>query len=182
MIFMVIYLFPVLAALGLGLLAGWNDFKGMIIPNYIVVFVFAAFWLSFGADYMAGTGIFSSLKSHLIAGGVVLIVTFVMFSMKLIGGGDSKLIASFSFWFGMGGLPVFLFYMMVSGSLLGCAALLLKKKPLFKSPPDGSWVARVQGGESVVPYGIPIAIGAVVAFFSLGFLAPENLKLFLVPN
>lgn len=182
MIFMIIYLFSVLAALGLGVLAGWTDFRGMTIPNYIVVIVFASFFACFGAVHLAGVEVFAPFQSHLIGGTVVLVITFTLFLLKKLGGGDSKLMAAFSFWFGLKGLPVFLFYMLFFGAVLAVAALVLKKKKPVKNPPEGSWIARVQSGESVVPYGIPIAIGAFVGFLYMGLLAPSTLSLFLMPN
>lgn len=182
MAFMIVYLFCILAALGLGVLAGWNDFKGMTIPNFIPVLVLVSFFLCFAAVHFADADIFASLRSHLIAGGVILLATFGMYAARLIGGGDSKLVAAFSFWFGLKGLPVFLFYMVFAGAVFGVAAIVLKKKKPVAAPAEGSWVARVQAGESVVPYGIPIAIGAFAAFIRLGYLAPDMLRLFLVPN
>jgi len=183
MIFMIIYLFCVIAAVGLGALAGWNDFKGMTIPNYIVALVLAAFFIGFGAVYIAKIDdVFYPFASHMIAGGVIFAITYAMYLMKKIGGGDSKLATAFAFWFGMHGMIPYLFYMAFSGAILGGAALVIKKKKPFKAPAEGSWLARVQAGEGVVPYGIPIAIGAIGAFLRLGFLSPDTLQLFLVPN
>ncbi len=179
MIFMIVYLFCVIAAVGLGVLAGWSDFRGMTIPNYIVVFVLAAFFIACGAAHLGGAEGVLPARTHLVGGILMLAATFVMYALKAIGGGDSKLAAAFSFWFGTQGLVVFLSYMVFAGGLLALAALYLKKKQPVASPAEGSWIARVQGGESVVPYGIPIALGAFAAFIKLGYFAPETLKLFL---
>ncbi len=182
MILLIVYMFSMMVVLGLGFLAGWSDYKGMTIPNYIIVSVSALFFVSYGALYFGEVEIFSDLKWHLVAGVLTLIITFFMFSIKMIGGGDSKLAVAFSFWVGLKGLPIFLFYMAFTGALFGVAAIILKKKKPCKGPAEGSWIARVQAGESVVPYGIPIVIGAFVAFVQLGFLSPGNLSLFLMPN
>ena len=180
MIFMVVYLFCVIAALGLAALAAWSDFRGMKIPNYIVVVVMAAFVLCFGADYFAGTKIFGALQTHLLAGGITLIITFLMFSLKMIGGGDSKLVTAYSLWMGYKALSIFLFYMVSAGAVLGIIALFLKNKQLVKNPKPGGWIARIQAGDNVVPYGIPIAIGALAGFIKMGFLSPDKLALFLM--
>ena len=179
---MIIYLFSVVAAIGLSGLAGWCDFKGMTIPNQIVVAVLVAFFTAYGVAYLSDTDIFASLKSHLAAGGIVFIATFLMFVTKLIGGGDAKLITAFSFWTGLGHLLVFLTYMIFSGAILGFVALVIKKVKPFRRAAEGSWIYRLQNGEGLVPYGIPIAIGALVAFVEMDLLALENLKLFLMPN
>lgn len=182
MIFMIVYLFCMAAAVGLGALAAWSDFKGMIIPNHIALAVLALFFAAYGAAYAAGADVFYALRSHLLAGGVAFAATFAMYTLKTIGGGDSKLITAFAFWAGMKGMPVFLFYMVMAGGVAGLVALYLKKKKPVAAPPEGSWIARAQAGESVVPYGIPIVIGAAAAFLKMGLLLPESLRLFLIPN
>lgn len=182
MIFMIIYLFSLLAALGLGLLAAWSDFRGMTIPNFIAILVMVTFFAGYGAAWGAGAEIFSSFVSHLVAGGIIFVITFIMFSARMIGGGDAKLATAFSFWFGLQGIATFLIYMVLAGAVLGGMALVLKKKKLVSNPVEGSWIARVQSGESVVPYGIPIVIGAFAAFAGFGFLSPGTLMFFLVPN
>lgn len=182
MFFLVVYLSSVIVVLGLGLMACRSDYKGMVIPNYITVFVLLSFFVSYAALYFGGIQIFEPLKHHLIAGGVMFFITFVMFVVRMVGGGDSKLIMAFAFWVGLEGLPVYLFYMALSGVFIGVAAIILKRKKPFKNPAEGSWVARVQSGENVIPYGIAIVTGAFVAFVQLGFLSPHNISLFLMPN
>ncbi|MCB9990819.1 MAG: prepilin peptidase [Rhodospirillales bacterium] len=183
MIFMVLFLFSVLVALGLGALAAWSDFKGMTIPNAIAAVVLAAFFVAFAAIHFAGVdAIFGSLKTHIIVGIVMLVITFGMFSARMIGGGDSKLVTAYAFWMQPYMLFTFLFYMMLFGAILGFFALIVKKAKPFKNAKEASWLYRLQKGEGVVPYGIPIALGAVIAFCDAGFVSPENLRLFLMSN
>jgi len=177
---MIIYIFSVLAALGLSGLAAWSDYKGMVIPNYISVLIIAMFFVGYSAVFFAGTEVFLSLKMHMLAAALIFIVTFIMFLLKMIGGGDSKLLTALSLWVGHAGLSALLFYMMVAGLFLGVLALVLKKTKPVKSPKEGSWVARVQAGESVIPYGIPIAMGALAGFIDRGFLSFDHFKLFLM--
>ena len=89
----------------------------MIIPNGIVAAVLVLFFVAFGAAYVADVDLFVSWKSHLVAGFSVLVITFTMFSLRLIGGGDSKLVTAFAFWMGVKGLGAFLMYMVFSGAL-----------------------------------------------------------------
>jgi len=154
----------------------------MTIPNIFVALLIASFAVGYAAIRFSGAGFFQPLSSHILAGGAVLIVTFAMFSLRMIGGGDSKLAAAFALWVGLSGLPVFLFYMAIGGAGVAAAALVLKRRTVFKNPAEKSWIARVQAGESVVPYGIPITFGALMAFINLGYLSPENLALFLMSN
>ncbi len=178
MLFLIIFLFAVLSAVGIGALAGWSDFKGMTIPNIYSVFIVLAFIPAFAADHFAGAGIFFFWQSHLIALAVMFVATFIMFALRTLGGGDAKLLSAYALWFGLKGLPIFIFYTAFLGGVLGLAALVLRQWKPIKSPAEGSWIARVQDGESKVPYGIPIAGGALLSFFLLDFVSPENLMQF----
>ena len=104
-----------------------------------------------------------------------------MFVLKLIGGGDSKLISAFALWLAsFDGLMAFLFYMGLCGALLGFVALFLKKRKPIRTENKKSWFYRVQSGESVVPYGVPIAIGAFAGFFASNMISGETFSLFLM--
>jgi len=180
MIFMILYIFSVLAALGLGVLAAVSDFKGMTIPNSISALVLVLFGVAFTVTHLAGVEVFASLSSHLLSGFLMLAITMAMFFLKMIGGGDSKLVTAFTFWFGIEGLIAFVFYMSLAGAVLGFIALYLKTRKPIKAPAEGSWLARVQSGENVVPYGIPITVGAFATLFYMGLLAPSQISLFLM--
>ncbi len=179
MIYLMIFVFCFVSALGLGVLAGWTDFRGLTIPNILPALILASFVPAYAVSYFAGAEIFSSLGYHVGAGFFVLLITFILFSLKVIGGGDSKLLSAYALWIGFKALPIYLFYTALIGALLGVAALLLKRWKPFKNPSEGGWIARVQGGENKVPYGIPIAIGALIAFLSLGYPTLETLALFM---
>jgi prepilin peptidase CpaA len=171
--------FCMLVALGFGIASGVSDFKSMTIPNIYAAGVLLAFIPAFAADIFTGAGMefFASWKSHVIAMVLMFAVTFVLFSVKLIGAGDSKLITAFSLWVGLSGLAAFLFYMAVLGAMLGIATKIMNKKTLVQSPKEGGWIAKSQAGATGVPYGIAIAFGALIAFWQLGYLLPEKLAL-----
>jgi len=182
MIFLVCYVFAVAVAVGLGILAAVSDYRGMTIPNFMPLAVLAAFAVAWFASY-AGTGgaPFSTFGVHMIAGAVMFVLTFILFALRVFGGGDAKLLSAYAFWFTPGQLILFLAYVTLLGAVIAVAALVLKKKALFKNPAPGSWIARTQSGEGLVPYGIAIAVGAGLMFAGLDYMAPELFALFLVP-
>jgi prepilin peptidase CpaA len=151
----------------------------MTIPNIYPLGIFASFIIAYGAVFllMPGDVPFFALKSNLLSFAIVFALTFVLFSLKMIGAGDSKLAAAVALWTGVKGLLPFLFFMGIMGAVLGLFALFLQKKKPVQSPKDGSWIARVQSGESAVPYGIAIAVGAVAAFVHIGYFDPQVLRL-----
>ena len=180
MIFLVLYIFALIMACAIGVRALWSDYNGMIIPNKLVAALPVTFLLAYLAATLAGVeGPFMSPLSHLLSVLVTFGITFVLFSLKIFGAGDSKLITAFSFWFGLKNLPVFICYMAFIGGLLGLMALAIKKKKPFENMREGSWIARLQGGEAVVPYGVAITLGAFFAFLKLGYFAPDSLLMFL---
>lgn len=101
---------------------------------------------------------------HWAAFGLVLAVTFVLFAMRAMGGGDAKLLASTSLW--MGFSPVLFEYLTVSAMFGGMLTFALV---IFR----GSNVATVAStyptmkhlcNERDIPYGIALAIGGLLAF------------------
>ncbi|HEY8191452.1 MAG TPA: prepilin peptidase [Alphaproteobacteria bacterium] len=179
MFLLIIFLLSVFCAIGLGILSGLADFRGLRIPNIYPLLIACAFVPAFGAAHFGGAGVMGPLWPHLAVGAGMLLVTFIMYSFHIFGGGDSKLLTAYALWTGLVGLLPLVFYMAISGGLLGIVTIFIRKKKPFKSPPEGSWIARVQAGENRVPYGIPIGIGALMAFVELGYLTPETLGRFL---
>lgn len=177
MILVLIISFCAIIALGFGAAAALSDVNRLIIPNNYVLFILGAFVVAFGTSliFTPETSFFSSWKNHLLSGGLVFASTYALFYFKVIGGGDSKLLSVYALWTGLGGLMPLLFFMAVIGGVLGVSTLILNKNKLIKKPAAGSWVAKAQAGEQEVPYGVAIFIGALVAFWSVGYLQPEQL-------
>lgn len=172
-----IVIFCAIVALGFCIASAWSDWNGMVIPNVYPVGVLTSFIIAYGAAFVLAPEItyFGTPKSHLIALGAIFGVTFILFSLRMIGAGDSKLAAVVALWVGLEGLMTFLFFMGIVGGLLGLVALYIQKAKPVAEPKEGSFVDRVQKGESAVPYGIAIAVGAIVAFYMVGYFDPENL-------
>lgn len=171
-----IYVFAYLA-LGFCLFAGYLDFKQMTIPNYIPICIGMIFVAAFALQALSGylfdhnIHVFSDIKSHLIAGGLTFAIGFALFALKVVGGGDAKLAAAIALWLGLPHISGFLIIMGFAGGLVGVFSLIFKKKKPFKDPSFSVWVSKTQNGESVVPYGIALAIGAAFGFYKGGFLA-----------
>lgn len=170
--------FCMLVALGFGLASAVSDFKSMTIPNIYAAGIVLAFIPAFAADAFTGEGMefFASWQSHLTAAAIVFILTFVMFMTRVMGAGDSKLCSALALWVGLQGLAPFLFYMTLTGAVLALVTKLLNKKKLVAEPAAGSWIAKSQEGQMGVPYGIAICLGALIAFYQLGYFSPETMK------
>lgn len=181
MILLIVFLICLFVVAGTGVLSALSDVRGLTIPNMYSGIIIGAFALCYAALWFGGReDVFSSLYSHGLSGLIVFVVTLVMFMSGGIGGGDSKLATAFAFWVGVKGLIPFVFYMSVVGGLLALSALVLQKCKPVKAPKEGGWVARVQGGESKVPYGVAIVAGALASFVKIGYLDVEVLSSFVL--
>jgi len=180
MIGLILFLTGLLVAVACGIMSAWADWKGMQIPNLYPAMISGAFFVSMFGTYLAGhDAVFSTLGAHLLSAGIVFAVTFLLFMAIKFGAGDSKLLTAYAFWFPPGFLIPFLFSMSVIGAALSLLAIIIKKVKPFEKPAEESWVEKLQKGESVVPYGIAITGGAIVAFLSHGYFSPSTLECFL---
>ena len=181
MIALVFFMFSCLVALACGVMAAVSDVKTLKIPNMYPVMVLGAFVVGYGASFAFGYHemVFSPWKEHLISGGVLFLGGFILFATGAYGAGDSKLIAAFGFWFGFKALVCFIFYTSLIGALVAVFTMFVKRSKPFKDP-KSVWLKRVQEeGARDVPYGVAIAIGAVITFVYSGFFSEEVLVNFV---
>lgn len=177
---LIIFLTCLFVAVAYGVMAAISDYKGMKIPNMHSVVVFAAFVVCYLLVFLlGGDGVFASIGSHIIGFVCVFLGSFALYSFKVWGAGDQKLVSAFAIWMGLAAVPAFLVYTSVLGGLLGLAALFLKKYKPVKNPAEGSWVAQVQGGVGKVPYGIAIVFGALASFAKIGYFDIDTFRIFL---
>ena len=181
MFLLIVFLACLFVSVGIGVFAGLSDIRGLTIPNSYSLGVTAAFIVCYGVLWAFGQGdVFFSISSHLLAALIVFGVTVAMFAFGLLGAADSKLGTAYALWAGLPGIFPFLFYMTLMGGVLGLVSLGLKKWTPVKDPKEGSWVARVQAGESKVPYGVAIVIGALASFVNIGYFNIDVLASFLM--
>src|SRR5271167_2441761 len=89
---LVLMTFPVAMAF-----AAANDLLTMKIPNFVSLALVAGFLIVALLTQMP----LATFGSGLAIGLAVLGVTFLLFALKLLGGGDAKLIAAGSVWIGV---------------------------------------------------------------------------------
>lgn len=179
MIVLFLVVFGMLVATGFLVAAAISDFRSMTIPNIYAGGIVLAFIPAYLADSLTGQGMefFFGWQSHLIAALAVFAISFLLFSLRILGAGDSKLATAIALWAGLAGLPAFLSYMAIVGALLAVATKVMNVKQLASAPKEGSWIAQAQAGRPAVPYGIAIGVGAIIAFYQLGYFSPEKLAL-----
>jgi len=158
-----------LALLIVTILSCVSDVRSLRIPNWHSLAILGGFFVA----YFSAPELFNGLGRHLIAMTAMFVVTYIMFTYGVIGGGDAKFGTALGLWVGLKGIVPFIFYMTMIGGILGLAALLLRKRKLFKNPRPGSWVEQAQTGHSAVPYGVAISLGFWMELIHAGFVQTE---------
>ena len=148
--------FPALVILG-----ALRDLTSYTIPNWIsglLILGFAPAALLVGLPLPA-------MGLHLGVGATALMIGMAMFALNWIGGGDAKLFAASALWLGWPGSLEFLVVTGLAGGVLTFALFGLRSplvRPYVLSGPG--WVNRLAEPKGDLPYGVAIAVGALVAF------------------
>jgi prepilin peptidase CpaA len=147
--------FPALMAF-----AASSDILTMTISNRVSLAIAAGFLLLAGFSGMAPT----EILIHLAAGAVVLLAAFFCFAMGWVGGADAKVVAAGALWFGFSHLMDYLLYASLFGGALTLLLLVFREWPLPYPLASQAWLLRLHAKESRVPYGIALAMGALLIY------------------
>ena len=153
---LLLLIFPVLV-----IVAGLRDAATYTIPNWIslalaVAFPFAAVALDLPMH---------TILVQLGVGALALVAGIAMYSVKWIGGGDAKLFAAAALWIGWPSTVLFMGMTGLAGGALAVTLLGLRSAMVRPFIPAGSgWFARLVEPGQKVPYGMAIAVGALMAF------------------
>ena len=135
------------------------DLLTMRIPNGVSLGIAAAFLV---IAPMAGMPA-QEMLMHLLVGTAVLIAGMILFSLRYVGGGDAKLLASGALWMGYDQLLPYLAYVTIFGGALALLLLVYRQTPAGALPlPD--WAMRLHKPRSGMPYGLAIAAGALAVY------------------
>jgi len=148
-------LFPALMAF-----AAASDLFTMTISNRVSLLLAAGFLVLAVASGMSGYDI----MMHVGAGAAVLAVGFGCFAMGWVGGGDAKVAAAAALWFGFAHLMNYLLYASLFGGALTLLLLQFRQWPLPVSLAGQPWLTRLHAKETGIPYGIALAIGALMIY------------------
>lgn len=142
-------------------LAGIGDMMTMSISNRFSLVLIAAFVVMapfvLGLDWQAWGG-------HLAAGGIMLVVSFVMFAFGWIGGGDAKLSAVIALWLGLPNLAPFIVYATLFGGALTLFLLGFRNIPIPILALRVPWIVRLHALRDGIPYGMALSAGALTVY------------------
>ena len=163
-------LFPALMAF-----AATSDLLTMTIPNRVSLALAAGFLVLAGVSGMGLTDILA----HVGAGATVLVVAFACFAMGWVGGGDAKVAAAAALWFGFSELMNYLLWASLFGGVLTVLLIQFRQWPLPYSMTGQAWLVRLHAKDSGIPYGIALAIGALMIYPETEWVQAVDLARFM---
>jgi prepilin peptidase CpaA len=102
---------------------------------------------------------------HFAAAGLALSVTFGMFAVGGMGGGDAKLIAATSLWLGFNfNLLGYLVISSVIGGVLTVLILMYRKSPLADVTGQNMFLRHFADRKNGIPYGLALGLGGLFAY------------------
>jgi prepilin peptidase CpaA len=164
-------LFPALMAF-----AAASDLFTMTISNRVSLALAAGFLV---LALMSGMG-FYDILSHVGAGAAVLVVAFGCFAMGWVGGGDAKVASAAALWFGFAHLLNYLVYASLFGGALTLLLLQFRQWPLPYLLAGQAWLLKLHAKESGIPYGIALAIGALMIYPETEWIKAVDLAHFAI--
>jgi len=141
--------------------AAISDMLSMTIANRVSVLLVVAF-----AVLAPLTGMeWAAYGWHFAAGFCVLAVTFTLFAIGGMGGGDAKLIAATAVWFGFS-IPLVQYLVITAflGGVLTVALLAFRKSPLAVYSSRNVFLRHFADSDVGIPYGVALGLGGLVVF------------------
>jgi prepilin peptidase CpaA len=140
------------------LYAGTRDLMSYEIPNWVSLAMIAAFLVT----AFAGPFPLVDIGWHLAAGAAVLAVGFILFAIKVFGGGDAKLLAACAVWVGWAGLLEFFMFVALIGGVFALALIVFRRLILPESWTKKPWIQKLHDQEGGIPYGVAIGLGGIL--------------------
>lgn len=138
------YLFGILLAVLL-LMAAWTDLKTRTISNELnaaIALMAIAFW------WVAGEALWPDVAIRIGVALGVFVLFAALFVLKMMGGGDVKMIAALALWLPFKALLTMLTVMALAGGVITLIILISQR-----------W--RPNADRPEIPYGVAIAIGGL---------------------
>jgi prepilin peptidase CpaA len=141
--------------------AAVSDMLSMTIANRVSLLLIASFMIIApltGMDWQ-------TYGLHLVAGVVVLLLTFALFAIGAMGGGDAKLLAGTAVWMGFG--VELMQYMVVAGfvgGMLTLGILLYRGSALAVYTGQNRMLRNFADSKLGIPYGIALGIAGLIVY------------------
>ncbi len=141
--------------------AAVSDTLSMTIANRIPLLLLGVFAVVAPLSGMA----WADFGLHFAAGAIVLAVTFGLFALGGMGGGDAKLLAASSVWMGLNmHLVGYLVTSAFLGGVLTLAILAYRNSGLAAYTGHNMFLRHFADTKGGVPYGIALGLGGLLTY------------------
>ena len=140
--------------------AAVSDLVTMTISNRISILLTIAF---VGLALVLSVPL-TAIGMHFAMAGIVLVIGFGMFAAGWIGGGDAKLAAAISLWFGFDHTLEFAMISAILGGLLTLVIISTRDSNISIVAHKVEWLERFLSGRKGVPYGIALSMAALIIY------------------
>ena len=141
--------------------AALSDMLSMTIANRVSLLLVVVFAV---VAPLTGMG-WTAYGWHFAAGGLVLAVTFGLFALGGMGGGDAKLLAATSVWMGFNfQLLEYLVLSSFIGGALTLAILTYRSSAFAVFTGHNLFLRNLADSKTGVPYGIALGIGGLIVY------------------
>jgi len=127
------------------LIAAWTDIRSRTISNEVNA---AIAILAIGWWWVCGEALWPDVTLRVAIAMMVFIVFAGLFALRMMGGGDVKMIAAIALWLPFPLLMSMLMVMAIAGGIIAAAMLIRHRWRRNEDRPQ-------------IPYGVAIAIGAL---------------------
>lgn len=152
---LLLFVFPLLM-----LFAAISDLLTMKVANWVPLALVAVYLV---AAPWSGVPL-SQIGLHLTCGFAVLAITFGMFAMGWMGGGDAKLASAAAVWLGWSHILPFVAMAAVLGGALTLFIIMFRFLPLPLFLVRQTWALRLHDRKSGIPYGIALGAAGLLFF------------------
>jgi prepilin peptidase CpaA len=141
--------------------AAVSDMLSMTIANRVSLLLIAVF-----AVVAPLTGMdWSAYAWHFAAGALVLSITFALFALGAMGGGDAKLLAASALWMGMSPqLVAYAVYASIIGGLLTVLLVVYRGSPLSVLTGTNVFLRHFADPKAGVPYGVALGVSGLIVY------------------
>lgn len=147
--------------------AAISDMVSMTIANRVPIILAAAFMI-----VAPLTGMDWTLYGwHVLAGALVLAVTFCLFAIGGMGGGDAKLLAATALWMGFSiELMQYLVYAALLGGVLTVLLILYRGSALAVFTGGNLFLRYFADKKAGVPYGVALGLAGLIVYPSTALM------------
>ncbi|PHP69074.1 peptidase [Zhengella mangrovi] len=141
--------------------AAISDMLSMTIANRVTLLLIAGFAVIAPLTGMPWT----DFGLHFLLAALVLAITYVLFALGQMGGGDAKLLTGTVLWFGFTMQTAnYLLYAAFLGGMLTLAILMLRSSSVAVFAGRVDFLRRIADPKEGIPYGIALGVAGLAVF------------------